>query len=419
MFGTLFKSAPPRAGNSGAAGSASSSRKEKVGHQSGSRGNTDERSAAQAGRRPAPGGRHAQTAKRGQEAAEVAQGKRRRDQQEATPQTDLDEGPAATEPKTIGKSRAARRRAERRRAAEAANAGAMAENGMEPPKKRCRDSTLSSNGDDATVSTITADALPQPPTTLLSAVGKQSKLGRAAERLKGSRFRWLNEMLYSATGEESKDVFDKDPSLAFAYHEGFRAQRAKWPWNPLDTVIKWLREDVPKGAVIGDFGCGEARIGLELGARNTVHSFDLIAVNERVTPCNLANVPLADASLDIAVFCLALMGTDWLRFLQEAYRCLKPDGLCHIVEVESRFEDMDAVIRSIEAIGFRKVFFNPSSFFVELRFARGCAKEKRPKGTVAAGQGKKRKARGKAGAGSHADPASGAGMLRACIYRRR
>ena len=103
--------------------------------------------------------------------------------------------------------------------------------------------------------------------------------------------------------------------------------------------------EVPKTAVIGDFGCGDARLALELKKRK-VHSFDLVPINPRVTACNLGQVPLEDGVLDVAVFCLALMGTDWLSFLTEARRCLKAGGLCHIVEVESRFADLQEVVRS-------------------------------------------------------------------------
>lgn len=39
------------------------------------------------------------------------------------------------------------------------------------------------------------------------------------------------------------------------------------------------------------------------------------------------------ASVDIAIFCLALMGTDYPTFLEEAHRVLKPHGLLWIAEV--------------------------------------------------------------------------------------
>jgi hypothetical protein len=43
--------------------------------------------------------------------------------------------------------------------------------------------------------------------------------------------------------------------------------------------------------------------------------------------------PTGTASVDIAIFCLALMGTDYPSFLQEAARVLKPQGTIWIAEV--------------------------------------------------------------------------------------
>jgi len=54
-----------------------------------------------------------------------------------------------------------------------------------------------------------------------------------------------------------------------------------------------------------------------------VHSFDLVKVNEFVQVCDMANVPLPNDSVDVAVFCLSLMGTNFLAFLREACRYTK------------------------------------------------------------------------------------------------
>merc|ERR1712107_395865 len=96
------------------------------------------------------------------------------------------------------------------------------------------------------------------------------------------------------------------------------------------------------------------------------------------TPCNLADVPLTGQSIDVAVFCLVLMGTDWPGFLQEAHRCLRSGGILQIVEAVSRITDSEAMTRRVEAIGFNKVFVKPGSFFTEMRFtkSRGAKKSR-------------------------------------------
>jgi ribosomal RNA-processing protein 8 len=154
--------------------------------------------------------------------------------------------------------------------------------------------------------------------------------------LDGSRFRWLNESLYTESSSRSFDLFQKDPKLFDAYHSGFRSQTKSWPVNPVDECLKFIGSNLKSGSSIGDFGCGDAKLAQVLNKTMTVHSFDLVSTNPLVIACNIANVPLADKSLDMAVFSLSLMGTDWPKFIAEAQRCLKPGGILYIAEVQSR-----------------------------------------------------------------------------------
>ena len=107
--------------------------------------------------------------------------------------------------------------------------------------------------------------------------------------------------------------------------------------------------------MIADLGCGEAR--LSRSVPNPVHSFDLVAVNEDVTVADIAHLPLEDASVDIVVFCLSLMGTNIRDFVFEASRILKIGGSLKVAELESRFhgEDMsvDKFIQDVEKFGFQ------------------------------------------------------------------
>ncbi|KDO33492.1 hypothetical protein SPRG_02300 [Saprolegnia parasitica CBS 223.65] len=163
----------------------------------------------------------------------------------------------------------------------------------------------------------------------LSAMQEQMK-----RRLEGGKFRMLNEQLYTTTGGEAFEEFQAEPELFDTYHEGFREMAEKWPLNPLDTFINYVKAH-PK-AVVADFGCGDARLAASVP--NTVHSFDLVSRNPAVTACNIANVPLPDESVDVAVYCLALMGTTLVEYLLEGRRVLKPNGVMKIAEVKSRME---------------------------------------------------------------------------------
>lgn len=137
------------------------------------------------------------------------------------------------------------------------------------------------------------------------------------------------------------------------YHEGYREQAKGWEVNPLHNIISWIKTR-PRSAVVVDMGCGDAQLAQSVP--NTVHSFDLVSRSPIVTACNMAQLPLADTSADIVVFCLSLMGTNIGDFLKEAYRVLKPNGIIKIAEVRSRFEGeeegLKKFIRVIRLSGF-------------------------------------------------------------------
>ncbi|XP_034149396.1 ribosomal RNA-processing protein 8 [Esox lucius] len=103
------------------------------------------------------------------------------------------------------------------------------------------------------------------------------------------------------------------------YHKGFTAKVMRWPVNPVDTIISYICQK-PASMEVADFGCGDCKIALSV--KNIVHSLDMAPISDRVTVCDMANVPLKNGTADIAVFCLSLMGTNLVDFLLEANRAL-------------------------------------------------------------------------------------------------
>eukprot|EP00548_Thalassiothrix_antarctica_P014218 CAMPEP_0194175516 /NCGR_PEP_ID=MMETSP0154-20130528/9528_1 /TAXON_ID=1049557 /ORGANISM="Thalassiothrix antarctica, Strain L6-D1" /LENGTH=356 /DNA_ID=CAMNT_0038889329 /DNA_START=103 /DNA_END=1169 /DNA_ORIENTATION=- len=177
---------------------------------------------------------------------------------------------------------------------------------------------------------------------------RQSKLQQSfLSRLSGSRFRELNEDLYTTTSKSAYQKYSKQPELYEQYHEGFRCQVKEWPMNPVDIIADWLlhnkrskKDNKNDTVIVADFGCGDATLAKKLTNTNDflVHSFDLVASCDIVTACDMANVPLPNDSVDVAVFCLSLMGTNLADFIREAHRVLKPaTGILKIAEVRSRF----------------------------------------------------------------------------------
>ncbi|XP_036181142.1 ribosomal RNA-processing protein 8 isoform X1 [Myotis myotis] len=173
---------------------------------------------------------------------------------------------------------------------------------------------------------------------------------RMAQRLDGARFRYLNEQLYSGPSSAAQRLFQEDPEAFLLYHRGFQSQVKKWPLQPVDRIARDLRQR-PASLVVADFGCGDCRLASSI--RNPVHCFDLASLDPRVTVCDMAQVPLKDECVDVAVFCLSLMGTNIRDFLEEANRVLKPGGLLKVAEVSSRFEDVRAFLGAVTKLGFK------------------------------------------------------------------
>ncbi|EAQ88191.1 hypothetical protein CHGG_04810 [Chaetomium globosum CBS 148.51] len=188
------------------------------------------------------------------------------------------------------------------------------------------------------------------------------------EKLVSARFRHLNETLYTRPSAEAFQLFQDSPEMFTEYHEGFRRQVDVWPENPVDGYIADLKARAkvrfqprnPNGPVtaaqlplpkmhstktctVADLGCGDAKLATALQpfARKLhldIRSFDLqTGGSALVTRADIANLPLADNSVDVAIFCLALMGTNWLSFVEEAYRILRWRGELWVAEIKSRF----------------------------------------------------------------------------------
>lgn len=186
---------------------------------------------------------------------------------------------------------------------------------------------------------------------------------RMTQRLDGARFRYLNEQLYSGPSSAAQRLFQEDPEAFLLYHRGFQKQMKKWPLHPVDRIAKDLRQK-PASLVVADFGCGDCRLASSV--RNPVHCFDLASLDPRVTVCDMAQVPLEDESVDVAVFCLSLMGTNIRDFLEEANRVLKLGGLLKVAEVSSRFEDIRTFLGAVTKLGFKVIYkdLTNSHFFL-------------------------------------------------------
>jgi superfamily II DNA or RNA helicase len=148
--------------------------------------------------------------------------------------------------------------------------------------------------------------------------------------IKYGDFTKLNNKINNENSETTYARMSRDPREWEEYHRQYREARKTWPVVPYEEIIKRIRQLSPR-LIIGDFGCGEAKILAAFGD-NRVYSFDHIAFNNKVKACDMKSVPLPDEAIDISVFSLSLMGRNWPDYIKEAKRCLATNGYLLIAE---------------------------------------------------------------------------------------
>lgn len=235
-----------------------------------------------------------------------------------------------------------------------------------PPKKKKKAEKPPSS-----ISTLPVTA-PAPPAAAPSTIPGLTPLQQKMRaKLSSARFRHINEILYTTPSAASHSLFASQPEMYSEYHVGFRQQVQVWPENPVDVFVRALQDrskikferghnkkwnNVEKGLLalprdredgictVADLGCGDAKIAGAINHQKPrgkgkvrVLSYDLQASTPDVTVADIAHLPLEAESVDIAIFCLALMGTNFLEFVEEAFRILRWRGELWIAEIKSRF----------------------------------------------------------------------------------
>jgi len=171
-------------------------------------------------------------------------------------------------------------------------------------------------------------------------------------------FSTLNARWNNTHSSTTNERLRNNPEEWCFYHTRMDEIETNWQLNPREECIKHLKLNLPAGSVIGDFGCGQAKLAEALKEIHTVHSFDHIAINRNVIACDMSHTPLNDDTLDASVFSLSLMGTNIKDYILEAYRTLKLGGqllIYHPAEKHDRIKFTSgltklgfAIVKSVE-----------------------------------------------------------------------
>jgi len=174
-------------------------------------------------------------------------------------------------------------------------------------------------------------------------------------------FSEMNKSWSTSRSDNTSKRLLKDPSEWYYYHSLYADRRKDWDEIPYLEIAKKIKER-PEW-IVADMGCGENLLSKEVS--NKVHAFDYVAIDKNVTACDMSSIPLADQEIDAIIFCLSLMGSNYLDYIKEAFRVTKPYGNIFICEPKKKVEKrLEVLKKEIESTGFTIVKVTTSSQFV-------------------------------------------------------
>jgi hypothetical protein len=164
-------------------------------------------------------------------------------------------------------------------------------------------------------------------------------------------FSEMNRVWSISNSRTTSERLLESPEEWYQYHTLYSEKRKEWNEIPYKVIGKKIssRPDW----IVGDFGCGENLLSKEIN--NQVYAFDHIAIDDDVIACDISDVSeyLNDNVLDVVVNSLSLMGSNYLDYLREEHRTLKPYGIIMICEPKSKWEGREnELISVLEEIGF-------------------------------------------------------------------
>jgi hypothetical protein len=144
-------------------------------------------------------------------------------------------------------------------------------------------------------------------------------------------------------------------------HTEFQSNRQLWSeYHSLveENEKTFEKEDIPRNVIIGelnkiktkrtievvDLGCGKAQIALHYQYDNRFHfnNYDHISIdNNIVIEQDISSLPLEDNSVEIAILCLAMWGSNCEEYVAESNRVLETSGQLYIIEPTKRWTNMD------------------------------------------------------------------------------
>ena len=155
----------------------------------------------------------------------------------------------------------------------------------------------------------------------------------------------------TSTSTRMHEWFGEDKSRWKDYHKVREENIKDWVEDPITVIAERLNEN--PGQTIADLGCGMNRLKGLVKNYKAWYSFDHCAVDPSVVEADCSDLHeyLGDESVDSAVFCMSLWGTNYLDSIKEAHRYLKTGGTLYVVEPKDKV-DQSVLLGEVVQLGF-------------------------------------------------------------------
>ena len=149
------------------------------------------------------------------------------------------------------------------------------------------------------------------------------------------------------------------------YHRQREISKSSWIEDPVDRISELINGLSTRYTKVIDLGCGMNKLKTIVDKTRTVQGVDHVNISsdQSVIEADMSNLNevIQNNSMDVAVFCLSLWGTNYKDYFTEAYRILDSDGKMFIVEPSSKFGEheryntIDNFVDEVEKYGFERI----------------------------------------------------------------
>ena len=161
----------------------------------------------------------------------------------------------------------------------------------------------------------------------------------------------IHQKASTSSSKHMNEFFKSNPDKWREYHSIRERNKKEWVEDPIAVIADKLNKN--NHQIIADLGCGMNQLKTLVSSYSQWYSFDHYSDDDTVIKADVSDLKeyLQDNSVDAAVFCMSLWGTNYMDYIKEAYRYLNYGGIMYIAEPKDKI-NQEELIGGAMQIGF-------------------------------------------------------------------